>query len=380
MALKTDADTLGRLWSALKRPEVQAAPLSDAWRKFSQSGWAYDVDLQDAIELADRRLAYHPVEIELLAKILELPRRYVVSRPEHQRDDPTGFLALAAPDAASVLILLERLGFLIDPEGLCSQLRASLRSASHLTFAETDVLFHDRTAGRLSPISICADDNRDWEGETLHKLKTAAGYRVEYAENGQGKALWLRASAPRYRKRPEPTLTTCPECGSSWVKGLPAEDKAHREMHRIRMAVLEPRPHRLFMKARQRDGLTAPWVDHRSPRWKHELMYRRAFAFKREFGYSFSQWSLDPAHDPEPEGFLFSDDAGRVIGAAAFRPQPDEPRPWRLDWIWFAPDHRRQGHLSREWGRLTQRFGIFDLTPPVSEAMQAFLKKQGWTS
>lgn len=377
MAFVTTSEMLSRLWLALNRPAGSRLAREPAWQEFADKGWVYDLDLQDAIERADRRLGFGPIEPKFLAGLLELPWRYVIDRAAHHRDDPTGFKALEAADAAAVLILLERLGFQIDPGPFCTMLRDRLHASPRLTFVETQVLFHDKTAGRAAPLSLTAGDNGDWVGETVHRLKTGTGYRVEYAENGKGQGLWIRVSAPRFRARPEPVMTRCPDCGVSWVKGLPAEDKSHRTMHRIRLAVLHPRPDRAFLKARDRDDLAAPWVDYRSPQWKHELMYRRAFAFKREFRYDFSQWARKPLDDPEPEGFLFSDEDGRVIGAAAFRPQSDADRLWRLDWVWIAPDYRRQGHLSRQWSSFRQRYGDFDMTPPVSDAMQAFLKSQG---
>jgi hypothetical protein len=114
------------------------------------------------------------------------------------------------------------------------------------------------------------------------------------------------------------------------------------------------------------------------PKWKRQEVYDRALEFKRELGYDFPQWALDAGHDPDAVGFLFSDDDGRIIGACSFRPQshPGE-RPWRLDWIWLCPSARRKGHLDRQWDRFRQRFGVFDVEPPISEAMQAFLRKRG---
>lgn len=77
------------------------------------------------------------------------------------------------------------------------------------------------------------------------------------------------------------------------------------------------------------DPLGAAWVYETSASWKHELMYRRAFAFKREAGYDFSQCGRTVAENQGAIGYLFSDDEGRVIGAAGFRPETGE-RPWRL--------------------------------------------------
>jgi hypothetical protein len=112
-------------------------------------------------------------------------------------------------------------------------------------------------------------------------------------------------------------------------------------------------------------------------------MCRRAFAFKREFHYDFPQWHPDGEYGDDVRGVLFIDDtatfgAGAIVGACCFRLRARRGPPcWELDWIWLAPPARRKGILTRAWPGLVKCFGQFDLCPPVSEAMQAFIRKTG---
>ncbi|KAA9384117.1 hypothetical protein [Neorhizobium galegae] len=138
--------------------------------------------------------------------------------------------------------------------------------------------------------------------------------------------------------------------------------------------MIDPKPHRKFALALERD-FDAAWVGTDAPLWKRKEVYERARVFRREFGYDFVQWSFE--HDPDAVGFLFSDQEARIVGACTFRPQQESTvRPWRLDCIWLCPDARRSGLLGRLGGRFRQRFGVFNIEPPISEAMKAFLIKQ----
>jgi hypothetical protein len=162
------------------------------------------------------------------------------------------------------------------------------------------------------------------------------------------------------------------------MKGSRTDELSHRSYHQQRFSIIEPKPHRRFSEALNRD-LNAAWVDEKSPKWKRKEVYDRALEFKRDLGYDFAQWQTEARHDPDAIGFLFSDERGRIVGACAFRPQHGaNERPWRLDWIWICPEARRLGQLDRQWDRFRQRFGVFDIEPPISDAMQAFLRKRGY--
>ena len=271
-------------------------------------------------------------------------------------------------------MFLERIGFRIDISALCARLRDHLQDRTHLTDEEISVLFYDANRHRMPPISLCAP-HRPWSGMRTLKLKTEDGYRIEYRTDDAGVALSLSVHAPRYRKPPATQSVECPGCGLTYMKGSPTDEREHRRAHRRWSVVNDPKPHRRLIDALVRDT-DACWVGADAPGWKRKEVYERARLFRREFGYDFLQWSIED--DPDAIGFLFSDGIGRIIGACAFRPQlGNADRPWRLDWIWLCPDARRSGSLRREWQRFRQRFGDFDVEPPLSEAMKAFLIKQG---
>lgn len=186
------------------------------------------------------------------------------------------------------------------------------------------------------------------------------------------------------RQRQQSVETVCNVCGFTWWKGIPQESAAHRREHRRRMACLEPQPLRKIIAARKSQetelghfSFNNALVTTCSPVWKHKQMYERAKAFKREFDYDVIQWDTPRECDPNAHGFLFTDDAGSIVGACAFRNRVDENKnQWGLQWVWICPKERRKGHLSKRWKMFRKWFGGFRVEPPVSKAMEAFLIKQ----
>jgi hypothetical protein len=71
------------------------------------------------------------------------------------------------------------------------------------------------------------------------------------------------------------------------------------------------------------------------------------------------------------------DDAGRlaVFGACCFRNRhfKDYEHPYAMQWVWFHPYARRNGHLARAWPYFERRFGLFIVEGPFSAAMRRFL-------
>ena len=203
------------------------------------------IDLEDALLRTDQRLHRHGLKPELLTVLLDLPWRWIYHRPVSRFDEPAGFRSLFAAEVGGLLIFLERLGFAVDPEPLCALLRSKLAVSSLLTSPELEVLFHDQTALRTPPLTLAINPSRNF-GKTTHKLRTERGYRAEYAVGDDGVPIWLTVRAPKHRRRPEPTLTKCPECGVSYMKGSPSDEKQHRATHRLRRKATHPEPDRRF--------------------------------------------------------------------------------------------------------------------------------------
>jgi hypothetical protein len=87
-----------------------------------------------------------------------------------------------------------------------------------------------------------------------------------------------------------------------------------------------------------------------------------AYYFRREFSYDFCQYCAEEGSDEsEHRAYLWTTaraapyNQHAIIGACCFRKRHyDEPLPpgvpadcYALQWIWFHPYERRQGHLTR---------------------------------
>lgn len=109
--------------------------------------------------------------------------------------------------------------------------------------------------------------------------------------------------------------------------------------------------------------------------------------FKAEFRYDHIQYFANE-HDETCIGFLFTESAldictedhdqmpTRCSGGCCFRRREYKNAPqWTLDWIWLHPFFRHRGILSTHWRHFQAQFGNFSVEPPLSSAMQAFLKK-----
>jgi len=115
--------------------------------------------------------------------------------------------------------------------------------------------------------------------------------------------------------------------------------------------------------------------------------------FRREFHYDFCQYSADD-DDPDHRAYLWIDRYEPqyrchtcfypVIGACCFRhrrydehplPPGIPPDHYALQWIWFHPYQRNQGHLTKALPYFQEQFSRLIAEPPFSPAMDAFLKK-----
>lgn len=120
-----------------------------------------------------------------------------------------------------------------------------------------------------------------------------------------------------------------------------------------------------------------------SPRPHRRAVWRFAQFFKREGGYDFVQYGDDgDEDDPNHAAYLWLppeiDCPGwrvHCIGATCFR-QRDYGM--AMQWVWLHPYYRRQGLLSKAWPEFLREHGAFDVEPPYSSAMMAFLQKMKW--
>jgi hypothetical protein len=375
-------DTLNFLWSAIGKPTGHSK-LGQAGRYFKRwatKGWVSVPDLEDLVDLLDKRLASYQFRVRELAETFGLKFESVYSRPKASSNGASGFDAIRVEEAALFLFMLERMGFQVDPSELVELLLPAVKSRKKVLFsdAELELFWYYKTRHKQEGLGIRIEAyNSDHEEKS--QVKTAQGYVVRLIADEHGKATGLIFQSPKYRKPGLRMPTTCPLCGYEWYSGDPDSSAAHRKVHKRTMNWLDPQP-MPQLAAELQAGTEAAWVTRRSPDWKHQEMYERAVAFKRELRFDFIQWQNPKVdQDQQAVGYLFSDSEGAVIGACCFQHYEEAERSerWGLAWIWICPKERRKGILAAHWQIFKERFGDFNVEFPISDAMQGFLKKQG---
>lgn len=339
-------------------------------------GWAYISQLEDLLLETDHRTSR--IDIEALATYFELPLRSVFQKPRFVTAGAMAFRSLSAMDAAALLVYLEDIGFDTDPMSLIEGVLPTLASASHVTGSEWTVLAYQRL--RQKTQTTIRTDLIDKDGEwASSNLKDTAGRRFEFIRVGV-QPYRLQVSGPKYR-RPRHEFVTCEYCGHEYTKGDPEAALTHRAEHARVRRCLDPTPVKQF-KDRLLTAKEPELVIDSSPIWMHRQMYERAFRFKREMQFDFTQWEGSARHKnkcPESQAYLFGDHTaaygpGAIVGACAF--WKDEAR-WRLRWVWVCPKMRRAGVLTRRWPQFLARYGDFELDMPLSQAMVTFIGKHG---
>jgi hypothetical protein len=376
-------DELAAIVAALSGATSPARPweAQHQFNRIAAGGWASPADIEDVLYAQDRRLddLRSHVSVTRWCKLYDIPTVAVFERPKARQQTSVGALMIRAADAADLLIRIERLGFSVDPRPLVDLLLPGIRRQAKVTSAELHLLHYLKTRHKHQSPELSLEPEAWSTASAGETFRTATGYAVTVFRQPDGAPIGLTVRAPKFRRRPDPKPETCPVCGVDWFRGDPDSSAAHRREHKVRLLYLDPQPLPELL-AEIEHGADPTMVVSASPRWKHREMYRRAAAFRREFGYDFVQWHSPSSNDdPDGEGVLFLDGRNVIVGACAFqRRRNDAGDRWiGLRWIWFAPRYRRAGMLTAQWPALRQRFGDFHVEGPVSEAMQAFLTKAG---
>lgn len=370
---------LAAIWQALNSPGRRGkAGSSELIAKIHREKWASSTDVMDLLYLMDERLdeIRHQVDVDRWCTLFGIPQQTAYTRPRDRKGSAYGHQSITAAGVADLLIQLQRLGFGVKPHELVNLEMTRIEKETKVSSAELTVYTYPVSEHKMAPIALPTENY--WRvTKRSRSLKTDTGYKLSVSLDETGDPVHLEIKAPKYRETRPPQRTVCGECGIEWMRGDPESSASHRREHKKRMGYLDPRPHSKLDGGEIPDGFV--FVNFTSPKWLHTEMYRRALAFKREFHYDFVQWdAVNPRSDATGQGFLFVDEEQRIVGACAFRLREDDGKSWwGLQWIWFAPAHRRTGLLARRWPALRERFGRFHVEGPVSDAMQAFLTKVG---
>lgn len=373
-----------RLWEALTENKVHVPPqhrIDLLCQEIASAGWATGLDIENLVVDMDPRFVDVMMnELKSLAAFLEIPLRNLCDRPAKRQSRVSYLPGLSAADTAALLIGLENLGASVDPSYLVKYVLPGLAKKKRISDSELSVVWFDKVRHKMdtayfkvhgqTAVSTQDPTKRHWEH------RTPTGYKLELQVWGDDEYMWTVAS-PKHRHRPPKKEITCPECGLDYYKGDLSSTDAHRAEHKRRMYYLSPQPHDKFIATRASDP-DPELVLADSPAWKHKEVYIRARAFRREFGYDFTQWKYRRDDDPDVHGYIFANVSGAIVGACAFRLRGNAPsQRWCLQWIWLCPAARRTGVLRQRWPALRARFADFGIEPPVSPAMEAFVRSQG---
>ncbi|WP_424941732.1 hypothetical protein [Aliiroseovarius crassostreae] len=122
-----------------------------------------------------------------------------------------------------------------------------------------------------------------------------------------------------------------------------------------------------------------------SPRWQraYAVQLRRYLSLEMgsENGYG-CIWDESPEGWEDTEFIPLLDsywcpdrvERQALIGGLSFKKDGDLG--WVLEFAWLHPFHRHKGKLQALWGEAKARYGnSFEISPPVSNAMESFLNK-----
>lgn len=370
---------LFKLVKEVRRAPTPRTRLSPYETKMLRDQGVKVTDLGDYMLLTEGR-NYGRIEhyIKWLAERAHIPARNLMNRPQHIGDDTCGFLGFQLTDAVGLLVYMEQLGIMVFPALLVDELLPGLETRTRLTEAEHLILTHKLWNGRRL-IVIRSTVKRVPSAETVETFRSSMGYRYKMVrQNGQ--ALSLEVRGPKYRELKQESKK-CDYCGLSYMSNTPAETREHRKIHRRAAQLLDPTPNSRVAKRQAETGQPII-VDSKAPMWMQKEVYRRAVQFKREFRYDFVQWAGDDTNPVKTgwHGHLFpAGTDGTIAGACAFANEHPGPgaEEWTLAWVWIAPKYRAKGLLTKHWPGLVERYGDFFIEPPLSEAMQEFVRAHG---
>ncbi|MYM92819.1 hypothetical protein [Duganella vulcania] len=377
-------ELLSRFADALHTaPPAQPGPFpASLWQQIHTRRWAHRNEVDDLAYAMDTRC--DGLDLVELAKHAGYPMREVRDRPRFANANWSASKLMAAVDVGGLFILLEQLGFAIEPGPMVQSLAPAIAPLSMMTLAEAEIHTYDRMR-RRQRLVLRADasgvlDERADASEVLDgrvdQWRGHAGYRYErmVMENGETSRLTITGPSYRASRRID---TTCPLCGHPYTQGDPESALGHRKAHARVQRLLAPRPNKA-MRERLASG-AGERVDAAAPAWLHHEVYERARRFKHDFGYDAIQWPTPAARahrDRRWVGFVFAAPDGAIDGACAFLLRDDG---WALQWVWVRPDRRRSGLLAARWSGFLAEFGDFWIECPLSAAMTAFVARHAST-
>jgi hypothetical protein len=371
-----DDDLLNVFWECLNSTERKSKTFDceKIFKEVLSTNWVYFYQLEDILYLLDNRLYLLSTgdNYNKVFDYFDIHIEYMYGKPKSEENETFSIPAISVENLAMFLILLERIGFYTDATYLVDKLLPSIKTKTKIKKSELDIFWFHKTHYKNYSITLSTEKWIELVCFNI-EIKNEKGFKINAKLDKENNPVFLEISAPKFKRKPHPVQTSCPDCGVIWFKGDTSSSASHRKIHKRLMNFLNPQPVQLLLNSNINSvGYIVVRAD--SPKWQHKEMYERAFAFKKEFSYDFIQWEI-PKGDSNPNvfGYLFIDVNNAIIGACSFRLRDFD---WGLQWIWICPKERRKKHLSHKWKMFKEKFGNFIVEPPISTEMKAFIKAQ----
>jgi hypothetical protein len=190
-------DLIAETWRALRAPIIpcRLSVVEQLSSKFLKQGWADIGDIQDMIWAMEGRFA--DCKIGDMVRALGIPMRATYPRPRYGQHQCIGAQTLEAADVAWLLILMERLGFEVEPMVMVGPLAERLKKRTRLNDAELSVIWYKKEHHKNAPVGLFADPKLI--GHELDEITTRASYRIEFWKDRNGQPTTLQSFAPKYR-------------------------------------------------------------------------------------------------------------------------------------------------------------------------------------
>lgn len=373
--------TLKIIWDVLQNPVQTSTTNHHAKNIANRSfdvGWMFRHDLEDMLIYQDDRLAGYGINIVSIAESLGIHWEPICYRPSRKSHGKKDIEATRFEEAALLMILLERMGFQVNPSVLVDLFLPKVQDKSKklLSGAELQILWYHETKGKTAPLTLRVEDY-DVE-EVVKTIITPSKYKIILSGTNEENPETIEFKSPRYRSNPYYGREKCTECGIEWRRGDPDSSYQHRKAHKAIMYFHNPYPLKEMVNEIL-ENKDAELVDVYSPIWKLKEIYGRAKEFRKEMKFDFIQW-MKPGHfnNTSQVGYLFVKEDCTIVGACSFvKKSKNAVHYWTLDWVWINPKERRMGHLKKRWQHFKEKFGDFHISYPISDSMSAFVKNQG---
>lgn len=308
--MRTERNLAAGIVKALKEPTKQPKRFSIVrWQeKAFAEGWLSMGDIEDLLADFDDRL--WGIGVTEIAERHRLTIVDLFDRPKNYTTTLMGIGGLPLADLVALLVAFERLGFEVDPSAWVARLLPTLKGKKRITNSELCALWYSKTRHKMEPLNVFPpepDPRLPLRGSD--EFRTTTGHKVYAYLAASGEVVGVSVTPPKYRRKPFPKETVCPDCGFTWMRGDTESSHAHRGFHKEEMRIRDPAPHLDLLAALEEDA-SPEEVLPESPQWKHDLVYAYAVRFRREFKYDFVQWHRTK-RDDGAVAYVFADDTGR---------------------------------------------------------------------